>query len=131
MTKKITSGTLSTRKYADKKSKQSSRPPKEDDVLKKMQGLHSAGKLRIHPHANQRMGERNVIYFEVLQALSKAKHQPSKDRFSDEHRTWEYSMEGRTLDSKLLRIGIAFENDQRTGERVLVVTVIDVTDKNG
>lgn len=125
MTKKITSGTLSTKKNADKKS---TRPPKENDVLKKMQGLHNAGKLRIHPHANQRMGERNVIYYEVLQALSKAIHQASKDRFSEEHQTWEYSMEGKTIDSKKLRIGIAFESDHRTGDRVLVVTVIDITD---
>ncbi len=127
MTKKIAYGTLSTKQHTDKKTKHAAKPPKEKDVLKKLLALHGAGKLRIHPHANLRMGERNVIYFEVLQALSKASHQPAKDRFSEEHQTWEYSMEGKTLDSKLLRIGIAFESDQRTGERVLVVTVIDIT----
>lgn len=127
MTKKSTSGTLSTKRPADKKTKQSNRPPKEKDVLKKLRALHGTGRLRIHPHANQRMGERNVIYFEVLQALSNAKHTPSEDRFSEEHQNWEYSMEGKTLDSKLLRIGIAFEIDQKTSERVLVVTVIDIT----
>jgi len=90
--------------------------------------LYVLGKIRIHPHANQRMNERSIIYFEVLQALAKAKHRPSKDRFSDEHQSWEYSLEGKTIDYKVLRIGIAYEKDEKTNERLLVITVIDITE---
>lgn len=129
MTKKLKGGTLSTRRSADKKKKVSTLPTKEADVLNKMLDLHKAQKLRIHPHANQRMGERGIIYFELLQALSNARHEPKKDRFSHEHRSWEYSMVGKTIDSKLLRIGVAFEMDEKTNERLLVVTVIDITKK--
>lgn len=46
---------LASKPPADKKAQHQARPPKERDILKKMQALHGAGKLRIHPHANQRM----------------------------------------------------------------------------
>ena len=128
MTKKIGRGTLSTRRTVDNRSKGTVPLPKEVNVLKKMLHLHGLGKVRIHPHANQRMGERNVIYFEVLQALSKARHQASKDRFNYDYQSWEYSLEGKTLDSRSLRIGVAFEKDPNSNERLLVITVIDINE---
>jgi|GEM_PF-1094131 hypothetical protein len=115
MTRRPPYGTLST-----------IRPNKEPKVLHKAQLLLGAGRLRIHPHANKRMAEREVIYFEILQALSHGKHIPKRDRFSREHRKWEYCIEGKTIDSRLLRIGIAFEIVPETGERLLIITVIDL-----
>lgn len=121
VTRKPTRGTLSTKEDTDKKD----RPAKQDDLLKKMKELLGLNKIRFHSHANKRMGERNVLDYEVRQALSNGKHQPSKDRFSEEHQSWEYSIEGKTIDKRLLRIGISFEQDLSTGERLLVITVID------
>ena len=123
MTKKSRRGTLST-KGADKKIV-SGRPEKEKDVLKRMKGLLGVNKVRFHSHANKRMGERNVIDYEVRQALSNGKHDPSRDRFSEDHQSWEYSIDGKTIDSRVLRIGISFETDSRTEEKLLIITVIE------
>ena len=91
-----------------------------------MKGLLGKNKVRYHSHANQRMSERSILVYEVLQALNAGKHVPSKDRYSYEHGTWEYCFEGKTIDKRLLRIGVSFEVVEKTGERLLVITVIDL-----
>lgn len=90
-----------------------------------MKSLLGLNKVRFSGHANDRMGQRNVIDYEVRQALSSGKHDPSRDRFSAEFESWEYSIDGKTQDDRLLRIGISFETDRNSGERLLVVTVIE------
>ncbi len=125
MTNKNKYGTLGTIRQADKK-KNSAKPAKEAQVRMKMQTLLNAQRMRLLPHASQRMAQRGVIYYEVLQALSNAQHEPSKDRFSDEHQTWEYSFVGLTCDERRLRIAASFEKAQRLSEVLLIVTVIDL-----
>lgn len=65
MTKKPKDGTLSTRKPADKSK---AHILKEKNVAKKMKGLLGLNKIRFSEHANKRMGERNIIDYEVRQA---------------------------------------------------------------
>ena len=125
MTKKPKRGTLGTRSKSDKIAK----PQKENNVISKMKQLLGTRKIRISSHANQRMSQRKVLYFEVLQALSSGRHDPKRDRFNMEFNSWDYSIEGKTIDSRELRIGIAFELDSNTGERLLVLTVIDPKQK--
>lgn len=121
MTKKINSGTLSTKKSADKKKATTA---KEANVDKKMKELLGLNKIRFSAHANQRMGERNVIDYEVRQALHNGKHDPSNDRYSTDWENWKYSIEGKTQDQRHLRIGISFETTEK-GERLLLITVIE------
>lgn len=121
MTKNRNSGTLSTRKSSDKKV--SVKPPKEKQVISKAKAL--LGKVRYHPHANERMGQPNIVIYEVLQALWAGIHVPEQDRYSVEHESWQYSIEGITKDKRLLRIGVSFEVDPSTKERLLVITVIE------
>lgn len=121
MTKKPQSGTLSTMGSADRKGKT---PPKVLDVAKKMKSLLGLNRVRFSSHANARMEERNVIDYEVRQALSNGRHDPGNDRYSDVWSNWEYSIEGKTIDRRHLRIGISFEASG-SGERLLVLTVID------
>lgn len=120
MTKKPKGGTLSTMSSSDKK-----KSPKEADVAKKMKGLLGLNKIRFSPHANDRMGERNILDYEVRQALSNGKHAPKKDRYSNDWSSWEYCIEGKTVDNRHLRIGISFETINTASERLLVITVID------
>lgn len=124
MTKKSKDGTLSTKDNADKKN--SKAHPKEADVLGKMKKLLGLNKTRFHPHANERMAQRSIIFYEVLQALSNGKYVPERDRFSIDYESWQYTIEGKTTDGKELRIGISFEENVKTGERLLVITVIDL-----
>lgn len=121
MAKKFKRGTLSTRASADKKTK----PAKESNVVGKIKILLGSRKLRISGHANERMGERGVIYFEILQALSSGKHDPGRDRYSSTYKSWEYSIEGKTNDQRVLRIGISFEVVKPSDELIVVVTVVD------
>ncbi len=90
-----------------------------------MKTLLRLNKIRISGHANTRMGERGIIYFEVLQALSSGRHSPKRDRFSYDFQSWEYSFEGVTKDGRNLRIGISFEIVTKNTEKLLIVTVID------
>lgn len=125
MTKKPKGGTLSTRASSDKRTDSNGRKAKEVNVLGKMKELLGVNKVRFHSHANKRMGERNVLDYEVRQALSNGRHDPARDRYSLEHESWEYSIEGKTLDKRQLRIGISFEIVQGSSERLLVITVIE------
>jgi hypothetical protein len=122
MTNKPKGGTLSTKGKADKKS---GRPPKQQNVMGRAKSLLGQNKVRVLGHANQRMGQRNVIYYEVLQAISNGRHDPKRDRYSDPDHSWEYSIEGKTNDDRALRIGISFEVNAKTDEMLLIVTVIE------
>lgn len=122
MTKKPKDGTLSTKKKADKIIKAA----KDANVIGKMKALLGVNKIRFSPHANQRMGERNVIDYEVRQALHNGSHEASQDRYKVDFQSWQYSIEGKTQDERPLRIGISFEIDEKNGEKLLVVTVIDL-----
>ena len=124
VTKKPSCGTLSTGRNSDKNVRQQ-RSAKHSNVVEKMKSLLVLNKIRFHSHANKRMGERNIIDYEVRQALSSGRHDPKRDRFSDEHQSWEYSINGKTKDDRELRIGISFETDEKTGEKLLIVTVIE------
>lgn len=121
MTTKPKRGTLGTRGSADKE-----RVPKVTNVSKKIKELLGLKRVRYTTHANERMGERNVIRAEVMQALSKGKHIPRQDRFSDAEQSWAYSIEGVTLDKRSLRIGVSFECDPKSGDLLLIITVIDL-----
>ena len=55
MTKKPKGGTLSTKGSSDKKINKSA---KDSDITGKMKSLLGLHKVRIHPHANTRMGQR-------------------------------------------------------------------------
>lgn len=112
-------GTISTRGSSDKNERAS----KESDVIGKMHSLLGSNKVRVLDHANRRMAQRNIIYYEVLQALSNGKYDPQRDRFSKDHQCWNYSIEGKTNDGRPIRVGISFETVGK-GEKLLVITVI-------
>ncbi len=116
MTKKFNSGTNSTKLVLQK----------EINVLLTVHRLLHLKKVRFLSHANQRMRQRNIIFYEVLQALVNGKYIPAKDRFSFDYNLWQYCIEGKTRDGKKLRIGISFEMRLKTEELLLVITVIDL-----
>ncbi len=80
-----------------------------------------SGRIRYSHHANVRMKERQIIKPEVEFVLKGGHHEARKDQFKEEHSAWDYSIRGRTLDNRNLRIVVAFE-----APNVLVVTAIDL-----
>lgn len=80
-----------------------------------------AGRLTYSAHANQRLGQRKILKPEVEYVLFFGHHEARKDQFSEEHRSWDYAMRGKTIDGRNLRIVVALEEPN-----LLVVTVIDL-----
>ena len=48
-------------------------------------------------------------------------HESGKDEYKQEHRAWSYSMRGKTVDGRPLRIVVSFDADD-----LLIITVIDL-----
>jgi len=72
-------------------------------------------------HANQRLQERSVTRQEVKQILSNGHHEKSKDLFDETYNSWNYSIKGKTIDKRSLRVIVSFENS------MLIITVIDLS----
>jgi hypothetical protein len=83
-------------------------------------------KVRFSSHALARMAERKIIYYEIQQALWVGKHDAKRDRYALKFQSWEYSVEGYTKDRRHLRIGVSFETLSKNGERLIIVTAINL-----
>ncbi len=112
MTMNVGNGTLSTKKKIY--------------ISKDINRLLEKKQIRFSKHANIRMRERNVLYFEVLQVLRGGNHISSRDRFVKKFNSWSYCIEGETCDQRLLRISISFTFGNDLEEDLIVITVIDL-----
>lgn len=79
------------------------------------------GRLLYSSHANERMLERKILKPDVEQILLKGYHESKKDQFNLAMNSWDYSVRGKSIDGKNLRIIIALIKPN-----VLVVTAIDL-----
>jgi len=73
------------------------------------------------------MGQRKVTRPEVRQVLENGHHEPRKDKFDEEYETWNYVIEGKTVDKREIRVAVAFEDS----DGFVVITVIDTTKTRG
>ncbi len=105
-----------------KKSK-SSRPAKHPDVLSLVREGLSKERYRDTRHASDRKGERQIQIFHIKQAVLAGFHEKAKDEYKTEHRAWNYSIRGKTLDDRELRVIVSFDEE----ECLLFVTAIDLT----
>lgn len=97
------------------------RPPKISNVKKSVTDALELGKYRYVGHANERLQQRQVTRLEVKQALKHGHHEKRKDEFKQEHGSWNYSIRGKTVDKRNLRIAVSFDKSN-----MLVITVIDL-----
>ena len=98
-----------------------SRPPKKNSVVAIVRECLMSGKYRYVGHASQRLQQRDVTRLEVKQALKDGHHEKRKDEFKEEHGSWNYSIRGKTIDKKSLRVVVTFNKSN-----MLIVTVIDL-----
>tara|TARA_Y100000590_G_scaffold457256_1_gene609508 strand:+ start:6057 stop:6332 length:276 start_codon:yes stop_codon:yes gene_type:complete len=89
--------------------------------MKEVRAMLAAGKYRYVGHANERLQERSVSRLEVKQVLKNGHHEKRKDEFKEEHTCWNYSIRGKTVDKKNLRIAVSFDKSN-----MLIITVIDL-----
>lgn len=95
--------------------------PKIPDLIKLVKEKAGAGKIRYSSHANQRMLERDIIKPDVEHVLLRGHHNKQKDTYNEKEGGWDYSIEGKTIDGRKLRIIVAIIDPN-----LLVVTTIDL-----
>ena len=59
---------------------------------------------------------------EVKQVLRAGHHEKRKDEFKEDHQAWSYSIRGKTIDKKELRVAVTFDKNN-----MLIITVIDLS----
>lgn len=72
-------------------------------------------------HAAERKSERDISLLEVIHVLKGGYHERKKDEFKPEHNDWSYSIRGKTVDKRPLRVVVAFAEPG-----MLVITAIDL-----
>lgn len=97
----------------------------ETRVLEIIQKAIKKEKIVISLHAERRMSERNITWFEIKQALLFGHNERRKDKYVENFGTWIYSMRYdlkiSDVEKKRLRIPIAIDNDG-----VVIVSAIDL-----
>lgn len=94
--------------------------PKVSNLLTLVKLALKGGNYRYTGHAEERLQLRLVTRLEVKQALFSGYHEKRKDKFDEDYREWNYSIRGKTIDERELRIVVSFE------EALLIITIIDL-----
>ena len=103
------------------------RPEKlsKEAVLKKLKDAVKKNKIVLSIHADQRMQERNISWFEILDVLKNGHNERRKDQFKDEFNSWVYSIRHDVAESserkRKLRIPVSFDKDG-----TIVISAIDL-----
>lgn len=72
-------------------------------------------------HATLRKSQRRINLAHVFYVIQHGYHEKRKDQYHPEHDDWAYSIRGKTIDEKDIRIAIAFDEDD-----MLIITVIEI-----
>lgn len=102
--------------------KKTTRPAKIANIHAMAKAAISLGNYIPVEHAEIRLNEREVILPELEFVILNGHRVPSRDEFKKEFNSWNYAIEGKTVDARKLRIIIAM--DKLTG--LLIITVIDL-----
>ena len=102
------------------KKKNPQRPSKIPNLLELIREAVSSGNYLDAVHALERQEERQITRPEYEYVLLNGYHEKSKDEFKSEYNAWNYSIRGKTLDERELRVIVSFEG------QMLVITVIDL-----
>ena len=97
------------------------RPPKASGIIKIVSEADQSGKVQYSGHANERMRQRGFLKPEVEYVLKNGHHEPRKDTFNEKEMAWDYSIRGKTVDKRNLRIIVTV-----VSPGVFVVTTIDL-----
>lgn len=97
------------------------RPTKIPDVLKKLRECLESGRYYDTSHATLRKHQRRITLTHILYVLRYGYHEKQKDEYKPEYNDWNYSIRGKTIDERDIRIAIAFDEDD-----MLIITVIEI-----
>lgn len=103
----------------------SRRAAKHADVLGLARACIEARRTRDTRHGFERLQERKISMLDVQEVIATGWREPAKDIYKMEHSRWTYSLRGRTLDKRNLRVVVAFTQDE-AGEFLLLITTIEL-----
>lgn len=92
------------------------------DLLPIIKTLIHSGHYYDTTHAKIRQKERKITLPEILYVLLNGAHEKSKDRFDEIFNAWNYAIRGKTVDERLLRIIVSFEQETK----LLIITAIQL-----
>ena len=97
----------------------------KEDVHQLLKNAIKYNRVSLSRHADERMKERNITWFEVLETLEKGWNERRKDQFDEKHNQWvyaiRYNLKVSTKEQRRLRIPVAFIDSS-----TIVVTTIDI-----
>lgn len=94
---------------------------KEKNLLKRIANCIATGRYLDTQHVVKRQAERIISRTEVLYVLKHGMHEAIKDTFDEYYDTWNYAIRGKTIDDRLLRIIVSFDDNN-----LLIITAIDL-----
>lgn len=97
-------------------------PPKHRDVLGEIRICLELGRYLDTRHSSKRREERIISLPDVIQVLRSGFHEKRKDKYREQYKAWSYSIRGKTVDNRRLRIVVSFESE--TG--MLIITAVDL-----
>lgn len=97
------------------------RPPKICNLLEAIRKCIKEGRYRDTRHAFQRQVKRDITRSEVLHVLRTGFHEARKDKFDTAHEAWNYSIRGKTVDGKGMRVVVSFDENM-----MLIITAISL-----
>lgn len=98
------------------------RAPKIHNLMETIRKCIEQGRYLDTRHATQRQAERSVTRPEYLHALLNGYHEKRKDKFEEAYNAWNYSIRGKTIDARELRIVVSFDVNN-----MLIITAIDLS----
>lgn len=103
------------------KKKSKKRSAKHTRLLERIREALDSGKYRDVIHAQERQKERQITRPEYTYVLRTGYHEARKDEFQVDYNVWNYSIRGRTIDQRDLRVVVSFDE-----EGMLIITTIEV-----
>jgi len=107
-----------------KTKKPSPNPPKLGNLHKVVRECIEQGRYRDTTHGSERKVERSISLLEILHVLKRGRHVPKRDKYELEYGDygWSYCFEGKTIDERLLRVVVAFDEETQ----MLIVTAVEL-----
>lgn len=99
---------------------QKKRPDKHNNPLEKARKCLKSGRFYDTRHAVDQKIARSITLSEVRMIVENGYWEKRQDEYKPQYKAWNYSIRGRTLDGRDLRIIISFEN-----QSLLLITAID------
>ena len=105
----------------NKKGKVKKSPPKLAGVAARIREDATAGRFHELPHTQTRKEQRNIRRHDIQHVLKTGRREDRKDSYEDNHKSWNYSITGATVDERKVRVIVSFESNY-----MLIITVIEL-----